>query len=293
MNDGKEKVTNREDDKRSVFDDGEERRSGTGEDLDREAPEGNRSSRGEETLEGSRTGIGRKERDGFIYFIETKDSKAVKIGFSIRPGERLWGLRTASPFQLRLIGYLPGTHGTERSLHRRFAEYRMHGEWFQNSGSLQSFIQGIGLIRPEGEDADDWQPTKEPQFVDWQPEVEPELTPKRIRKTSTNAEKNPYFVALGRLGGLKGGIARSENLTDAQLSAIGRKGGRKGGPARAAALTPAKRRAIAQRAAAARWAKRDDDQATRPTSFCLRPFRPTPVTLRRQSRRRPLAPRRP
>jgi hypothetical protein len=74
-------------------------------------------------------------------------------------------------------------------------------------------------------------------------------------------KKNPHAVALGRLGGLKGGIARAENLTEGELSAIGRLGGRAGGPARAAALTPAKRKAIASKAAAARWAKRDDDAA--------------------------------
>jgi hypothetical protein len=70
-------------------------------------------------------------------------------------------------------------------------------------------------------------------------------------------KKNPHAVALGRLGGLKGGIKRAENLTDAELSAIGRLGGNKGGPARAAALTPAKRRAIAIKAAAARWKDRE------------------------------------
>jgi hypothetical protein len=44
-----------------------------------------------------------------------------------------------------------------------------------------------------------------------------------------NAGKNPAAVALGKLGGAKGGAAR------------------------AAALSPAKRRAIAKKAAAARW----------------------------------------
>ena len=43
--------------------------------------------------------------------------------------------------------------------------------------------------------------------------------------------KNPHAVALGRLGGAKGG------------------------PARAKALTPERRREIARKAAAARWAK--------------------------------------
>jgi hypothetical protein len=47
-----------------------------------------------------------------------------------------------------------------------------------------------------------------------------------------NAGKNPHAVAMGRLGGPKGGRARAE------------------------ALSPAKRKAIAKKAAAARWGKR-------------------------------------
>ena len=35
--------------------------------------------------------------------------------------------------------------------------------------------------------------------------------------TEERAEKNPAAVALGRLGGLKGGPARAKNLTKAQL----------------------------------------------------------------------------
>jgi hypothetical protein len=46
---------------------------------------------------------------------------------------------------------------------------------------------------------------------------------------TTSSEKNPAAVALGRLGGLKGGKARSEKLS------------------------PSERKAIAQRAAKARW----------------------------------------
>lgn len=46
------------------------------------------------------------------------------------------------------------------------------------------------------------------------------------------SEKNPAAVALGRLGGLKGGKARANNLT------------------------PEKRKEIAQKAAAKRWSKK-------------------------------------
>jgi len=49
-------------------------------------------------------------------------------------------------------------------------------------------------------------------------------------------DKNPAAVALGRLGGLKGGVARAE------------------------ALSPEKRRKIARKAAAARWGKKKADK---------------------------------
>lgn len=52
----------------------------------------------------------------------------------------------------------------------------------------------------------------------------PDAEPKKPAK-----DKNPAAVALGKLGGLKGGKAR------------------------AAKLSPAKRKAIAKKAAAARW----------------------------------------
>jgi hypothetical protein len=50
--------------------------------------------------------------------------------------------------------------------------------------------------------------------------------------TPADDGKNPAAVALGRLGGLKGGRARSD------------------------ALSPAKRKAIAKKAAATRWANK-------------------------------------
>jgi len=45
-------------------------------------------------------------------------------------------------------------------------------------------------------------------------------------------KKNPAAVALGRLGGLKGGKARAEKLTPEQRSEIARMGGKKRWPAK-------------------------------------------------------------
>lgn len=46
-----------------------------------------------------------------------------------------------------------------------------------------------------------------------------------IVKATTNesSEKNPHAVALGRLGGKKGGIARAERLSSEERSAIARR----------------------------------------------------------------------
>ncbi len=53
-----------------------------------------------------------------------------------------------------------------------------------------------------------------------------------VQKATGEPEKNPAAVALGRLGGQKGGLARAKKLS------------------------AAKRRAIAQKGAAARWKKK-------------------------------------
>ena len=53
-----------------------------------------------------------------------------------------------------------------------------------------------------------------------------------IKESEKDAGKNPHAVALGRMGGLKGGKARSDKLT------------------------PEQRTEIAKKAAAKRWAKK-------------------------------------
>jgi hypothetical protein len=63
--------------------------------------------------------------------------------------------------------------------------------------------------------------------------------------------KNPHAVALGRLGGAKGGKARAKVLSAARRRQIAAEGAH----ARAAALGPAERSAIARKAVRARWAR--------------------------------------
>lgn len=68
--------------------------------------------------------------------------------------------------------------------------------------------------------------------------------------------KNPHAVALGKLGGRKGGLATARKLTPEQRRKNAKKAGDASGAARMISLTPAQRKAIAIKAAKARWAKK-------------------------------------
>jgi hypothetical protein len=73
-------------------------------------------------------------------------------------------------------------------------------------------------------------------------------------------KKNPHAVALGRLGGVKGGKARAAALTPEVRSEIATRAGKAGGQSRAKKMTKAQRSESARKAAAARWSKaRDED----------------------------------
>lgn len=71
---------------------------------------------------------------GYIYAIRAGDR--VKIGYSADPLSRFVKIRADSPLPVKLLGVQPGDRGVERKLHERFAEYRVHGEWFRPVGAV-------------------------------------------------------------------------------------------------------------------------------------------------------------
>lgn len=63
------------------------------------------------------------------YLIGIEGSPLVKIGYTGGdPKKRLANLQTGVPMELALLHTWPGDH--EGGLHRRFAQYRKRGEWF-------------------------------------------------------------------------------------------------------------------------------------------------------------------
>lgn len=66
----------------------------------------------------------------------------VKIGYTTQFKNRLDGLQTGIPEKLTVYGTIKGGGlGTEAALHKRFAAYRLSGEWFRKAGALAAWIE--------------------------------------------------------------------------------------------------------------------------------------------------------
>lgn len=62
---------------------------------------------------------------------------------TVNPKKRLSGLQTSNVEPLKIVATIKGTVEKERQLHKRFAEYRLSGEWFYLSDELKSFIKEL------------------------------------------------------------------------------------------------------------------------------------------------------
>lgn len=81
---------------------------------------------------------GSDKKESVIYFLSCGDK--VKIGLTTDLPRRLRNIRNMSPVSLELLGVIPGDAKLERELHRRFGQYRQHGEWFSSNPELVDFI---------------------------------------------------------------------------------------------------------------------------------------------------------
>jgi hypothetical protein len=66
----------------------------------------------------------------FVYFVE--GNKLIKIGKTWNLKKRMCSLNSASPIELKLIGYCETKYpdNLEQYLHKLFEDYRIRGEWF-------------------------------------------------------------------------------------------------------------------------------------------------------------------
>ena len=85
-----------------------------------------------------------KEDEGYVYFIMSDKTQAIKIGFTGgNVKNRLSALQTAHPYKLKVLATLNGNRSYEKELHQRFAQFRLEGEWFEPHPDLLAFISVI------------------------------------------------------------------------------------------------------------------------------------------------------
>ena len=65
-----------------------------------------------------------------VYVFQMGLAGPLKIGFSTNVGQRLETIQHHSPFDMHRLVAFEGTVEDEAALHRRFAKFRMRGEWF-------------------------------------------------------------------------------------------------------------------------------------------------------------------
>lgn len=80
----------------------------------------------------------------YVYFIEAVGLNRVKIGIANDPRKRLATLQVGSPVELRLLSVLKVDLAPEweRDFHKRFAQHRLHGEWFELAPGVAAAANG-------------------------------------------------------------------------------------------------------------------------------------------------------
>lgn len=86
---------------------------------------------------------------GGVYFV--KGGERVKIGYSVNIRSRINELQTGSSIRIEFVAAIAGaSQDDEKDLHEEFAEYRVHGEWFEYGPRLAQFIALVRTKRAPG-----------------------------------------------------------------------------------------------------------------------------------------------
>ena len=84
----------------------------------------------------------KKKQCPVVYFVRAENG-LIKIGSTKYLEDRLYSLRCGSPVGIELVACLKGDRNTEFKLHARFAEHRLHGEWFNPAPEILAEIDRL------------------------------------------------------------------------------------------------------------------------------------------------------
>lgn len=85
---------------------------------------------------------GSSTKEQFVYFIAS-ESGPIKIGIAANPVRRCKELQTSHHEKLDVLVTCAGGQRLEAEYHRRFAEHRLHGEWFERVPAILAEIERL------------------------------------------------------------------------------------------------------------------------------------------------------
>ena len=75
-----------------------------------------------------------------VYLAKLKGENKCKIGYSANPNSRISNMQTGSPSLVYLLSVMDGDKEFEKSLHFKFKDYRIKGEWFIYSDEIKNYF---------------------------------------------------------------------------------------------------------------------------------------------------------
>jgi len=75
-----------------------------------------------------------------VYFIGNKEKQLVKIGKANQPKRRIEEIQVGFPYQLEIFLIIEGNEAIEKTLHNKFKNKHIRGEWFILDEDILSFI---------------------------------------------------------------------------------------------------------------------------------------------------------
>lgn len=77
----------------------------------------------------------------FVYFVQEDRTGNYKIGKADNVDKRVAQLQSGNSNKLILLLKVQGGYPLEKSLHKRFAKYRIRGEWFKPNAEIEAYIE--------------------------------------------------------------------------------------------------------------------------------------------------------
>lgn len=84
------------------------------------------------------------EDNPHVYLIQSVLGGPIKIGVAHEVNSRLAAIQIHCPFELKVLHVIEhGGYAIERELHRRLKQYRLHGEWFEETTWLWDAVRNV------------------------------------------------------------------------------------------------------------------------------------------------------